>query len=268
MRRNIYDILKNGKIDVKKEYLRIYELFYYRPFAVGIMVAPLIEHITEGFTKLDKRLIGRCLSIDDFNETYGYKFVECPQDFNIDYLISFSEYVVNFVYAFLRYGTWKSQEFELIDVIEHVRGCMEDIGYQFVEKDKIIIFVEKNPMSESVAEIVKDELSYSVLEYNHHALKGDLATKRNILKNMADDIENDRKSLNGINRSFTSDLFQLFNKFIRHDNSDNKFISTMSQSDVENVYDEIYQMWLLAKMQLEQSKRNESISKLLEMINE
>ena len=57
--------------------------------------------------------------------------------------------------------------------------------------------------------------------------------KKDILKNMADSIEHERNALKGINSNFTSDLFQLFNKFIRHDNADNNYISSMSDSEIE-----------------------------------
>ena len=47
-------------------------------------------------------------------------------------------------------------------------------------------------------------------------------------------------------------MFQLLNKFIRHDNSENIYISGLTDEQIEHVYDEIYQMWLLAKMQLDE----------------
>lgn len=144
---------------------------------------------------------------------------------------------------------------------------MEDIGYEFIEKEFMVIFAEKNPVTIAVAETVKEVLAYSLLEYNHYRLKGDLHSKKNILKNMADDIETERKALNNINKSFASDLFQLLNKFIRHNNSENPFISQMSDSELEAVYDEIYQMWLLAKMQLEHVKRKNTVSELINKIN-
>ena len=46
-------------------------------------------------------------------------------------------------------------------------------------------------------------------------------------------------------------LFRLFNTFLRHNNDDNNYIKSLSQEDLESIYDDIYQMWLLAKLQLE-----------------
>ena len=149
----------------------------------------------------------------------------------------------------------------------HIESCMEDVGYKKAERDGIIIFVENNQAAISISEIVEPQLSYSVLEYNHYKLKGNLDRKKDILKNMADSIEHERNALKSINSNFTSDLFQLFNKFIRHDNSDNNYISSMSDSEIEKIYDDIYQMWLLAKLQLEQADRNDKIREIIKKIN-
>lgn len=242
-------------------------MYYYMPYNNGFNNATLAEHVAENFRKLDKNLIHRCLSIEDFDETYGFRFVEQPQNFSLDYLISFAEYVTNLVYALMRSGNFGFDQNGLFEFIEHIKDCMEDIGYEFIEKEFMVIFVEKNPVTIAVAETVNEDIAYSLLEYNHYRLKGDLDRKKNILKNMADDIETERKSLNNINKSFASDLFQLLNKFIRHNNSENTFISQMSDSELEAVYDEIYQMWLLAKMQLQYTKRKNVISELINKIN-
>ena len=267
LRKNILDIISSADINVEKEYSRIYDIFYHTPFNDGFNKTPIAVHVAANFMSLDKKLIGRCLSIEDFNETYGFCFVQQPKNFDVDYLISFSEYVTNLVYAYIRSSGCSFNHEKLIDIIEHIRECMEDIGYELVEKDSIVIYVEKNSAAISVAEIVGEDLSYSILEYNHHRLKGDLISKKNILMKMAEDIEIERKELNNINKSFTSDLFQLMNKFIRHNNSDNIYISQMSDSELEKVYDEIYQMWLLAKMKLEHAKRSGYISELIKDIN-
>ena len=267
MRKNILEIISSTEINLKREYSRIFDLFYRIPFNNGFNEATLADHVSGNFCRLNKKLTRRCLSLEDFDESFGYRFVEQPQELTIDYLVSFSEYVTNLVYALMNLGDFGFDHNGLFTVIEHIRSCMEDVGYQLVGNDFIIIYVEKNPSAISVAEIVNDDLSYSVLEYNHFRLKGDLAAKKSILKNMADDIEPERKVLNGINNSFSSDLFQLLNKFIRHNSTDNEFISQMSAAELESVYDEIYQMWLLAKMELEYAKRKKCISELIHYIN-
>ncbi len=269
MRRNIYDVLKNGKIDIKREYSRIYDLFFVNTYGTCYYDGITLESvIIENFNMLNVGVIGRCLSLDDFNESYGYHFVPQPNNLDINMLVDISEYVVNFAHALMCCGKLDLNIQTLFRIEQHIDSCMEDVGYKQVMKENILIYVENNPVALSVAETVESALAYSVLEYNHHKMKGDLVNKKNILKNMADDIENERKTLDGINKGFTSDLFQLFNKFVRHDNSDNSFILSLSDESIEEIYDDIYQMWLLAKMYLEQVKRNGRVAEIIQLINE
>ena len=250
-----------------KEYSRIYSLFYETETGYGIYES--LESIVEdNFCALPRYLIGRCLSLDDFNITNGFYFVPQPNDFSIETLIEISEYVINFVIALMNSDSVNVIDNDtLYNVVMHIESCMEDVGYRRVDKEEIIIFVENNPAAVSVSEIVEPHLSYSVLEYNHHRLKGDLETKKIILKKMADDIEPEKSKLKSINNNFTSDIFQLFNAFIRHNNSDKDFISEMTDAELEEAYDDIYQMWLLAKLQLEYNSNSERIKKLKESIN-
>ena len=81
-------------------------MYYHMPYNNGFANATLAEHVAENFRKLDKNLIHRFLSIEDFDETYGFRFVEQPQNFSFDYLISFAEYVTNLVYALMRSGNF------------------------------------------------------------------------------------------------------------------------------------------------------------------
>ncbi|WP_022757546.1 hypothetical protein [Butyrivibrio fibrisolvens] len=269
MRRNIYEVLKSGNVDIQKEYSRIYDLFYEVSYDGYYSQSVTLEDIvTECFNMLNTNLIGRCLSLDDFNESYNYRFDPQPKDFSIETLIELSEYVENFVRALMMAAMNARLDIQTLHKVEmHIESCMEDVGYKKVERDGIIIFVENNQAAISASEIIEPELAYSVLEYNHYKLKGNLARKKDILKNLADSIEPERSALKSINSNFTSDLFQLFNKFIRHDNSDNNYISSMSDSEIEDVYDDIYQMWLLAKLQLEQADRNDKVRELIKKIN-
>lgn len=124
---------------------------------------------------------------------------------------------------------------DLHNILQHIDSCIDEIGYKKIEKDSLYIIVEKNAAALAVAEVVKKDLAYPVMEYNHHKLKGDLSSKKSILKSMADDIEPERTKLNGLNKRFTSNLFQLFNNFIRHNNSKNEYISkTKSNYQYQN----------------------------------
>ena len=84
MRKNILEILNSADIDLELEYSRIYDLFFDFEFNSGFYEATLVEHVSECFGQLDKDLTKRCLSLEDFNKSYGFNFEKKPQDFSID----------------------------------------------------------------------------------------------------------------------------------------------------------------------------------------
>ena len=88
-----------------------------------------------------------------------------------------------------------------------------------------------------------------------------------ILKLAADDIELERNKLRGINRTLESNLFQMLQKFVRHNNEENPYIKGLSSDELETCYDDIYQMWLLAKMEIDQVERNKRMKIILEAVN-
>ena len=264
MRRNIYEIIKAEKIDLKREYSRIFSIFYDDNYDMGYGAKASLENIVEeNFGLLHPGFIGRCLSLDDFNESYNFSFEPMPDDFSLETLLDLSEYVVNFVSALMMSQIDDINIIELVNIKNHIDSCMEDIGYTSVEKEGIIIYTECSPEAISVAEISESKLAYSVLRYNHHLLKGNLDEKKVILKGMADDIENDRKKLNEINNSFSVKLFRMLNAFVRHNNDDNEYIMGLSKEELESIYDDIYQMWLLAKLQLDYYSYKDRIDRII-----
>lgn len=274
MRKNLHDILRTAKIDLQREYARLFQQFYKEPLEIVFdkqfltlkrfdSIAQLIEVC---FTSLDKKLTGRCISLKDFNNTHDFNFLRDPANVDIDFLVLFAEYILTFCRGLITIKVVSEKEVQRL--MENVISFMDDIGYTSIEKDNIIIFVEKAPAAIAAAEIVEPELSYPILEYNHHRLKGQLTRKRAILKQMADNIEPKRNELNSINKSFSSNLFQLLNKFIRHDTSGNEQITDMTNNELELVYDDIYQMWLLAVLQLDNVERSKRIEDLIKLINQ
>ena len=69
----------------------------------------------------------------------------------------------------------------------------------------------------------KNEMERS--DPKRRAMKGDLSRKKSILKNLADDIEPDRQNLREISKGWTESMFQMFHKFVRHNNSGNSVMS-------------------------------------------
>ncbi len=119
----------------------------------------------------------------------------------------------------------------------------------------------------AVAEVVDPNTAYAVIEYNHHLLKGDIAEKQRILKLLADKFEPLRGELKRVNKELESNTGYLLNKMnIRHNNMEGKnaieYVKNLSDEELEEWYDETYQMLLLCFLEYENIERNKKINKL------
>ena len=264
-RKNLSQILKEAKIDYRREYDRLYQIFYELGTGQGDDV--LRDACAGAFWNMPMR--GTCLSLDDFDEVYGINFEKDPEDFDFNYLLNFCEYTYNLV-IYTSFRQWEYGFYSPKSVFQNqLNKVVELIDYEFLDDDDtgISILVPRKQEAIAVAEIVDKKLSYSVLEYNHHGLKGNLEKKKTILKFMADDIEPQRKALNGINKTLADNLFQMLQKFVRHNNEDNPYIKGLSPDELETCYDDIYQMWLLAKLEIDNLERKKRVEETLKQIN-
>lgn len=268
VRRNFIQVLQEGKIDIKNEYSKLYSLFYGK----SEDNKSLADFISLNFT--DFHFCGTCLSLEEFDNVHDIFFEEQPQEFDIDYLVNFCEYIYNFIFYFdnMYFFASSSREYYL----EHIHRVIEVIGYKEVYKDGFYIFVPKDNVSMSVSELetIPEKISYKIIEYNHHSMKGDIERKHHLLNIFANILEPKRKELENIDKVLTNDLFYAFNNFnIRHNNVDvdagtkyKKVIAMMTDKELETWYDEVYQMSLLAFMLLENDKRKQDFDLLKKRI--
>ncbi len=266
-RRNFWEIVTTNEVNLQREYSRLYTLFDYTNFAPTLTC--LHSYCSTYFDNLPFK--GTCISLYDFEDTkLDITISEEPPNFGLDYLLSFCEYsynlvwyVDNFIESDRIYHDWMQR------YLNQVEKVIDLISYMPVIKDgNITIFVQKSPAAIAVSEIVSPKLAYKVLEYNHHQLRGDLDTKLVILKLMADDIEPQRKQLDGINSKLSNLVFELLNKFVRHSHEDNDVIKNMPDDKLEEYYDDIYQLWLLAKLELDNVERKKKFKELLEELRD
>lgn len=274
MRRNFAEVLRSGDVSIEDEYLRLYTLFY-RPDEGGWWSEDSVyQYIDYHFADCPFR--GTCLSLDDFDKRYGFDFEVEPHQITIDLLVSFCEYIKNlcgFLYGSPGYY-YQPVEKDLALILAQVDLVVEKIGYSEASEDGHVIFVEKNPAAISVSEIVSDDLSYKVIEYNHHSMRGDIASKREILIRLGSLLEPQRAELKRINKSLEADIFYGLNNFnIRHNNIDENDrsrykarIADMQDLDLEALYDDLYQMILLAFLEMDNVERNKRFSETKELI--
>lgn len=263
-RRNFYEIITSNEFNLRAEYSRIYEV-YYQGTSETYPIAELVE---SNFVDFPGYLVGRTISVDDFDNTYNFRFPERPAKLTSELLITFCEYIWNMCEGLYHCGNIDEDDVETIQFQRRlIVSAMTDLGMSLHQINNIYFFVEERPEVVATVEVVKPELVGGILRYHHHSLKGDLSAKKNILKQMADDIECERNILKGINGVLESQLYQMMNKFVRHTHSQTPYIATMSPEEIEACYDDIYQMWLLAKLEMDNLERKNRIAALLPELN-
>ncbi|MBR3299076.1 MAG: hypothetical protein IKI64_07725 [Clostridia bacterium] len=272
-------VLKNARIDLRREYDRLYAMFaVFKNPGINGTSATIKECCESCFINMPFR--GTCITLDDFDDVYDRHFEKSPRSVDMDYLVDFCEYSYNLVQysqgfsydgamQLVAYGYGQPLQFYMLQVMK----VIETIGYMPINQDGITIFVPKDQTAISVSEIVDPSLSYRVIEYNHHSMKGDLERKKAVLHKLADALEPQRPKLKGINSKLEDAVFFLFNNAnIRHNNSDpnggyyNSTIAAMQQDELEKLYDDTYQLCLLAFLELDNVERKTKIQRLKEEI--
>lgn len=273
-RRNFAQILREAGISHDDEYSRLYEWFMEQEniFLYGTRYS-LREICESDFMVFEHR--GTCTSLEDFDRTYNFDFTADLEDTTLDKLLLFAEYSYNLLdIVYTSASTCEVPQRIGIDdaanqYAQQVERVMEKIGYMKLKQDDITVFVPKKPNAVAVSEIVSPEISYKVLEYNHYMMKGDIARKRETLRILADQLEPRRTDLTAINKELASNVFFMFNNMnIRHNNcaeGDKNYketVAKMSKDELENWYDETYQLCLLAFLELDNVERTKKVSEL------
>lgn len=125
-RKNLMEILKDAKIDLKEEYDRLYILFYCTPDSYRMR---LFEYCEKHFWDMPFR--GTCLNINDFEETHDICFEEEPDNFDLDYLVSFCEYTYNLAYRLATYNQLKRM------YIQQIKKVLALITLEAIQKLQI-----------------------------------------------------------------------------------------------------------------------------------
>ena len=269
MRKNFAEVLKENKINIRLEYDKLYSILYNKNIWLsnGQFIS-LHDLINSNFMAVTFRKT--CLSLDEFDEVNGFRFIQFPQDVDLEMLVNISEYIWNMLQSIQPQITCSYPPLINVNLYyQQIHAVIESIGYSIQNQNGYIIFVPKDNVAISVAEstIIPENISYKVIEYNHHSIKGDIEAKKGILLKLAELLEPKRKDLSN---QLGSDLFFLINNFnIRHNNTDpgdkSKYkskVAEMPADELEHIYDEVYQMCLLAFMELEHAERKEWIAEL------
>lgn len=266
MRRNFADILNSAKIDYKNEYKKVYDLLFVAKYQVeNSGEQTIFEIFNDAFPNF--WFANTCLSLDEFNKINGITFPEPNENILLVDLVSLLEYFMNLLCAYrgtILYGMLCFAPFNIERLNRYINNVADAIEYEFSNQDGLYILVEKNAVVTAVAEsaLIPDDLSHKIIAYNHHDMQGDIESKKATLLRLYLLLEENKSKLHQVNSNLENDLFYIFNNFnIRHNNCDSKSknykpgIASMDKQELENWYDETYQMCLLAFMELEQADR-------------
>jgi len=273
MRKNIFQILQE-RFNYHDEIYRIDELFCrYKLFCAWSTGYPPEKFVdTYNFHTWKQR--SRCLNTADMRNILKIDDVVRKQEPDINDIIHYLEYVQNILYLSWAYVNENENagyyaEYNMLE--SNINSLLDNINHEtyYFDDEEMALIVEKNAEVTAVANIVNENLSMDVIKYNHHLLKGDTDTKRNIILALADKLEPKRKQLEQIDKALTSNLFYMLNNMnIRHNNKEKgnknykEYVAKMRKGTLEKWYDETYHLELLAFLQLDNVKRNKDIDAL------
>lgn len=267
MRRTFAEVLKSAKFNYKDEYDKLYHLLFDKDHESpnGGEDWSLYDYFDSTFVHF--YFAGTCLSLEEFDKKYGFSFPVPGEESTIDDLVLLLEYFQNLIngfrsanYTLYRFSNAINETF----LTRYLYKMAEEMGYKFSSQDGLSILIEKNAVVTAVAEsdLIPKDFSYKLISYNHHSMQGNLEDKKAIILKLAGILEGKQTKLSRVNSNLKNDLFYLFNNFnIRHNNCDRQSkdykpgIASMDKQELENWYDETYQMCLLAFMELEQADR-------------
>lgn len=273
-RKNIFEIV-NEEFDIYRELSRMKRLFEDEEIMEDDQYTySILEAVKDvGFAPWKNR--GRCVDADDFLSMLNYDFLWKNAANSATDLLTLVEIIYNFWYIVYKKSDLSFCDYEAEKRFFLLKQIMDECLSQYNYKGEYfadlaqLIVVEEKPEATAVAEIVDKEISRKILRYNHFTLKGDLSTKKEILIALGAELEPKRKQLRTINRSLEDGIFYILNNMnLRHNNkilgdkNYNQTVAEMDNDTLEGWYDELYQMILLAHLQLDQIDRDVKVKAL------
>lgn len=223
---------------------------------------------------------GHFVNLDDFLKCIGFDNLKRSATEDVEEFLTLIELIYNvwvlvnvdvdnYKMGYMGYKLeWEGNYYHLKTVMDDILGQYNYTAYVDKKTEKVLV-IENTPGVTAVAEIVEPSLALEVIKYNHYALKGEIELKKSILLKMAQQLEPQRKSLHAIDSKLEDNIFFMFNNLdLRHNNrsandkSYKEYVAKMDKEALENWYDELYQMVLLAFLLLDNVDRTEKVKEL------
>ena len=277
-RKNIFDVVSES-FNIEHELQRIQRLFETESPVYNFntrTTCSVLKYVDKyGFYQWRNR--GRCIDTNDFLSVLEYEELWKSASSNMQDFLTLIEIIYNFCWIVkraadnMRVLIDRHQEKHFSILEETLAACLSHCNHKgeyFPELEQLIV-IEDKPEATAVAEIVDADLSYKVLRYNHYMLKGDLMSKKDILLALGADLEPKRKQIEAIDTDLEDGIFYILNNLnLRHNNTTEgdrhykQAVAEMDSAALEVWYDELYQMMLLAYLQMDQLARNAKVKAL------
>lgn len=281
MRKSIFDIVSE-KVDVKSDVLRIIKMACEeKTLEWGNYKEHTLFEYVDKYCFRDWENRGHFLNVDDFLKALDFTALKAEAVNDEESMFILIELVYNFWY--LAYNNlskpdkstrWFGNFFHMSDVILDILDQYNHTAIYYEKEERVLVVEDKKEVT-AVAEIVKDELSFDIIKYNHRTLKGEIEQKKAILIGLGAELEPKRKDLKALNPKLEDNIFYMLNNLnVRHNNRSKKdkskykeYVAKMPKLRLEKWYDELYQMILLAFLLLDNVDRTEKVKKLRDKIN-
>ena len=272
MRKSIFDIVKDNT-NLANDVLRLDSMFLKEEILrVNPGIPYTLKDYVEDYCFETWKYRNHCLDVDDFLRTVNYNNLKRSATINAEDIFTLIEIIYNFwnlAFGDLEKGTngllWSGNFFHLQDVMDDILRQYNYTAY-IPEDDECVLVIEDKPEVTATAEIVPETLALDIIRYNHRLLKGNINAKKSILLKLASELEPRRKELQELDKDLTSNIFFMLNNMnIRHNNQNinepskyKKYVAEIDNQHLEDWYDELYQMMLLALLLLDNIERQKS----------
>lgn len=233
----------------------------------------IIDYV-DGYLFIKWKNRATCICCRDVAQMVGID--QMPSVIDYEWILNYCEYAANILYLVKS----KARPYDLLGdevdaALHNICVLLEWYGYkvEYLANDEKALVVRQSAQATAVAEVLPADLAKLVLEYNHFTLRGDKKRKKDILIALGAALEAKRKELNSINKSLADKIFFMLNNLnIRHNNVEkghktyNESVAKMTETELENWYDELYQMILLAYLLMDNQDRNSKVDVLIRKI--
>lgn len=293
-RTNIFDLLKMNN-SISSDVIRIDSLF-----ASTVCFEQDYEYYHNSYNWTLKEYVDnycfagwkhrhRCLDVADYFKTIKYdEILEKAKNDSFEDYLTIVEIIYNFWHLAANHfdndtnhhiKLWKRSNGtitakELIEIMDESLSEHNQKAYYFPDEEKCII-AEDSPQVTAAAEATEPEIALDIVRYNHRQLTGELAKKKAILKTLGDYLEGRKREITDINSALYNTITGALNNLnIRHNNiaPENKSyyheaVADMPQEELEQHYDDLYQLILLAILEIDNVVRKREMNALIQRVS-